>query len=282
MLPVRIYISCNQLPKTRDSLDHILEKLSRSALDKSQIIIVHSADWDFEFTNFGLAIEFCNTGLTADHYEFPALSKIKADSQLQDFFGLYLHCKGSRKTQADEWQNSLAWIDYMCYGVIEHSQLCLLHLQQGADLVGSQWHWHFKGNFYWFRSVYVQQLVEPMLMDLDYRFNCEFWCAYSLWWGRYPMPRVKNLYYLQDLHTDYHYAILNQQHYVPAINKKHVLTGGFCEFCQQGKAEVFDVICVNQQEFNQCCVLISRYLNYDGVVINTETGQVYEANYFFH
>lgn len=280
--PIRIYISCNQLVNTRASLNLLLSRIRQSKLHHCDIVIAHSADWDFQYDVHDLNLQFHNTDYTSQHFEFPALLKVLQDSQHDEFFGLYLHCKGSSKTDSAEWDNCVAWAEYMLYGVLDHSDQCLYHLQQGCDLVGSQWHWHFKGNFYWFRSDYVRQLVDPMLMDQDYRFNCEFWPAYSFWWGRYSLPKVKNLFYMQNLHADTDYLILKHQRYVPSLNTKTVHTGSFAEFVQTQWAGAFDVILVNNAEMHNYHAVFAKYLNYDGVIINTDTGETHEANHFLY
>jgi hypothetical protein len=88
------------------------------------------------------------------------IRKFWQDSNELDFYGLYLHCKGSSKTDILEFENGLRWASLMMYGVIDNSDTCLYHLNQGCDLVGSMWHWHYKGNFYWFNSTYVKQIVD--------------------------------------------------------------------------------------------------------------------------
>jgi hypothetical protein len=71
MEPVRIYISCNELPNTKASLFHIISKLKNSNLGNEKIILVHSSDWIlYDFLD-GLNIEYVNSGFTASHYEFP-------------------------------------------------------------------------------------------------------------------------------------------------------------------------------------------------------------------
>lgn len=279
MKPVRVYICCNQMIRTQQSLNLLLNRIKASKLAQCEIHLLHSRDWPITENFNGLNVRLRNTGYTADYYEFPALAQIRLDSMQNDFYGLYLHCKGA--SQADEilWKNSVAWADYMLTGVVDRSEQCLQHLKAGAHLVGSQWHWHFKGNFYWFDSDYVQQLVDPMIMDLDYRLNCEFWCSYSYWWGRYPLPKVKNLFYVPIQH-DIDYINQHYKNFVPAVSGPYVHAGSFAEFLETRWTGAFDVICVNAKEFNTFHHVFIKYLNYDGVVINIDTQKVYEAECF--
>lgn len=281
MKPVRIYITCNQMVRTQQSLNLLLNRIKASKLAQCEIHLLHSKDWPIIEDFLGLNVRLRNTGYTADHYEFPALAQIRLDSQQHSFYGLYLHCKGSSQADESLWQNSVAWADYMLAGVVDHSEQCLHHLQSGAELVGSQWHWHFKGNFYWFDSDYVQQLVDPMIMDLDYRLNCEFWCSYSYWWGRYPLPKIKNLFYV-PIQNDSDYITQYRNNFVPPINKPYIRAGKFAEFLETYWAGAFDVICVNSKEFDAFQDRFIKYLNYDAMVVNVDSGQIYEANYFLH
>ena len=85
MKPIRIYISCNELPNTKASLFHIISKLKASKLSDEKIIIVHSCDWTpYGFLD-GLDIEYVNSGFPATHYEFPAIRKLWQDSNELDF-----------------------------------------------------------------------------------------------------------------------------------------------------------------------------------------------------
>lgn len=271
MKPIHIYISCNELPNTKASLFHIIGKLKASNLCNEKIIIIHSVDWTpYDFLS-GLNIEYVNSGFTASHYEFPAIRKLWQDSNESDFYGLYLHCKGSSKTDTLEFENGLRWATLMMYGVVDNSNTCLYHLDQGADLVGSIWHWHFKGNFYWFKSSYVKQLVDPYLMDLDYRNNCEFWASYTYWWGRYELPKIKNLFYLPSLTKDTEFINID---ILPSLFQKKVIVSPFYDYLIKQEYFAFDVISLTNTEFDQFRPILKKFLNYDGIVINQDTRQI--------
>lgn len=271
MKPIRIYISCNELPNTKASLFHIISKLKGSKLRDEQIIIVHSVDWTpYDYLD-GLNIEYVNSGFTASHYEFPAIRKFWQDSNQSEFYGLYLHCKGASKTDELEFENGLRWASLMMYGVIDNSDTCLSHLEEGCDLVGSMWHWHFKGNFYWFNSTYVKQIVDPYLFDLDYRNNCEFWAAYAYWWGKFELPKIKNLFYLPGLSKDTEFININT---LPSLHTKKVLASNFNDYLLTQEYFAFDIIAIKIVEFIQFRGTLKKCLNYDGVVIITDTGEV--------
>ena len=173
MKPVRIYIGVVELANTKDSLLHIINKIKNSNLRNEKIIIVHSSKWQkYDYLlESDLNIEYYNSNLDSDSYELPTLFKMWQDAAIMDFNGLYIHCKGSSYTDSVKYENAKAWSTLMMYGVIDNSDLCIHHLNKGADYVGSLFYWHFKGNFYWFRSEYIKQLVNPMDMDHSYRLN---------------------------------------------------------------------------------------------------------------
>jgi hypothetical protein len=271
MKPIRIYISCNELPNTKASLFHIIDKIKSSNLKSEKIIIIHSNDWTpYDFLT-DLDIEYINSGFPASHYEYPAVRKLWQDSNELDFYGLYLHCKGSSKTDASEFENGLRWATLMMYGVIDNSNVCIEHLNKGADLVGSIWHWHFKGNFYWFNSTYVKQIPDPYLFDLEYRNNCEFWATYAYWWGRYELPKIKNLFYLSSLIKDSEFINIDT---LPSLFQKKVIASNFYEYLLTQEYFAFDVISLTDAEFVQFRNILKKFLNYDGIVINTDTRQI--------
>jgi hypothetical protein len=271
MKPIRIYISCNELPNTKASLFHIISKLKASSLASEKIIIVHSVDWiPYDFLT-DLDIEYVNSGFTASHYEFPAIRKLWEDANKLDFYGLYLHCKGSSKTDTLEFENGLRWASLMMFGVVDNNAVCIQHLNSGADLVGSMWHWHFKGNFYWFNSAYVKQIVDPYLFDLDYRNNCEFWATYAYWWGRFELPKIKNLFYLPNVSKDSEFINIDT---LPSLFQKTVSVEPFNNYILTNKYFAFDVISINNDEFTQFRNILKKFLNYDGIVINTDTRKI--------
>ena len=276
-LPIRIYISCNQLPRTQQSIARIVARLGDSCIRTNPIILVHSEDWEFNQNFQDLDVTFENTNKTADAYEFPALRRMWLDSQKDDFFGLYLHAKGASKTETHQWNNACAWQDYMLQAVVDRADLCLDHLSAGAELVGSQWHWHWKGNFYWFDSRYIRQLVDPYAMDQTYRNNCEHWVSYSYWWGRYSLPRIKNLFYL-PLMSDNHYYSLADCGYKPNWQESKNFDGSVQQLIDNGWYGAYNKMTFSDNDIHTNLQTIVKYLNYDSVVTNRDTGEQWSAN----
>ena len=272
MKPIRIYISVVEMVNTKSSLLHIINTIKNSNLKSEKIIIVHSLNWEkYDFlTDSNLDIEYFDSGCDDTVYEYPALQKLWKDSANLDFYGLYLHCKGSSKSDSEKFANAIQWSTIMMYGVVTNSDLCLYHLDSGSDFVGSMFHWHFKGNFFWFKSEYVKQLIDPMELSPTYRFHCEFWGLYSYSWGKYPLPKIKNLFYLPIKNDDDFINIKK----LPSLFDKNILTEPFSEFLQKGYYAAYDIILVNGLEFHAYKYEFKKYLNYDGVVINMDNRQI--------
>jgi len=272
--PIRIYISCNKLPHTEASLFNIIIKIKSSILKNEKIIIIHSKDWTpYHFLN-ELDIEYVNNELDYTSYEFPAIRKLWQDSNELDFYGLYLHCKGSSKTDILELNNGLQWASLMMYGLIDNGITCLHHLNMGADLVGSMWYWHFKGNFFWFKSEYIKQLVDPYLMDMSHRINCEFWPAFGYWWNKYSLPKVKNLFYVEHSFVSSEGKIIydnftNLQE-LPKLSKKTILQENLQEFLNKNYYAAFDIINITNEELAEHRGIIKKYLNYDGLILDSD------------
>ena len=281
MPDIRIFLSVNQLPRTGDSLEAILTRLRSSAIRHCPVTIIHSRDWRTGNDFRDLDVAFVNSGQTAAAYEFPAIRHLWQDSQQADFLGLYLHVKGASSETDQQWQNGRAWQDYMLQGVVDAADQCVGHLEAGADLVGSQWHWHWKGNYWWFQSRYVRQLVDPFLMDQDYRNNCEHWCSYSYWWGRYPLPRIKNLFYL-PINSDTDYRSLADQGYRPQWDQQMVYEGSVEKLASSGWYGAYDILRLSAGDIANGRNIIARYVNYDGVIVNRDTGEQHEASGFLY
>lgn len=202
--PVRIYISSNpDLINHARSLSALLDRIQSSGLQKFQLRIVN---------------------VPSSHFEYPALNQMWRDSLEEDFYALYLHCKGSSKADEEAFQNGLAWMHYMAVGVIDNYQICLKHLDLGADLVGSMWYRHFKGNFFWAKSSYLRTLFDPSAFGCLNRYDAEFWCAQFYFYRTSAIrPRVKNLFYLPTVNDD-HYVSLLRNGYVPNLYNRTLCT----------------------------------------------------------
>lgn len=125
-----------------------------------------------------------------NEYEFPALKFIQNLANQENFNVLYLHTKGVSisKENMGFYHNSKNfehlkncvndWRNYMEYFLIENYQDCLTELKVydacGVNLVDKPTK-HFSGNFWWSKSEYIKKLFNLNLVDLNFRWNAEFW-----------------------------------------------------------------------------------------------------------
>jgi len=284
----RVYISCNSLPNTQRSLEFLYQKLYNSSLKNEEIILVHDSKFKIDSVNsYSLNIKYVQG--TDDIFEYSALHKMWEDSQNLDFYGLYLHCKGSSKTDEIEFLNNIAWAEYMLFGLIENIDLCLYHLENGADLVGSMWFRHFKGNFFWCKSSFIKKLFDPLHfvehMPCYGRYAAEYWCSFAFWYGkdnplsatlhsyRYgndiplPYPKIKNLFYL-SLQTDADFLNLKKQYIIPDLNYKSTCY----DINEVIKNEehylgIYDKIIITKKDFEKNKDVLFKFMNYDSEII---------------
>lgn len=241
LVNIKIYIGKNDdLPNVDRSFDFIKSKLEKHW---DNVIVVNA---------------------TANQFEYPALKRLWDDSQHKDFFGLYLHCKGASKTSEQEFQNGLAWLEYMLYGLVDNMELCLEHLSNGADLVGSMWYRHFKGNCFWFASEYVRGLKNPLELDQSNRHQAEYWAAQQYWWGGYRIPMVKNLFYL-PWKSDGDFFSLKKNNIIPYIDQKYRCVS-ISNVISSKNYMVFDEIVLTKKENEIHRNIIPEYINYDAVI----------------
>lgn len=240
-MKIKIYIGKNDgLPNVDRSLAILRDKLDKCW---GNVIIVNS---------------------DGSQFEYPALKKIWDDSQTYNFYGLYLHCKGASKTDEEQFQNGIAWLEYMLYGLVDNMDLCLDHLRSGADLIGSMWYRHFKGNCFWFKSEYIRGLIDPMTMDTNNRYQAEYWCAQHYWWGRHRYPMVKNLFYI-PLNSDNDFIELQRNGYKPDLNQRN-------KCCDIGAAissnnyTIFNDIEMSIEDNHKYKSEIIKFSNYDSVI----------------
>ena len=236
--PVRIYISSNRgLPNLSRSLSALVGRINASGMPKDRLQIIDAGSTDFEY---------------------PALNRLWLDSHDEDFYALYLHCKGSSKTNETEFQNGLAWMHYMAVGVIDNYSICLKHLELGADLVGSMWYRHFKGNFFWAKSSYLRTLVGPYQLDVSNRFHAEYWCSQAYWYSKELLrPKVKNLFYLPITADDQFLPLLKGGH-VPDFYKR-ALCLSLTEAKASGNYMVYDDLVLNGEPDED----VAAYSNYN-------------------
>jgi len=250
-LKIKIYIGKNEdLPNIDRSFDYLKGKLDKYWGD---VIVVNSS---------------------SSQFEYPALKRIWDDSQNEEFFGLYLHCKGASKTIEKEFQNGLAWLEYMLYGLVDNMELCLEHLSNGADLVGSMWYRHFKGNCFWFRSDYVRGLKNPMELDQSNRYQAEYWIAQHYWWGGYRYPKVKNLFYL-PICSDNDFLNLKTNAVIPDINERNKCES-ISSIINSGNYDIYDDIELSVEEFNIFKDRLIQYTSYDYKISYKRMNHIYQ------
>ncbi len=182
-MPIRVYVHAPAMPNTLRSLDYLRPRLAAAGL-------------------LDRASE-CVSDPTL--FEYPTLHKLWRDAQSEDFYALYLHAKGASKTKEREYLNAEAWMDFMLYGVVDNWRTCVVHMDRGAHLVGSQWYRHFKGNFWWGKSTYLRCMPDPMRY-LPKRTAAKYRCSRAFWGSEVPKPAVKNLFYVEGLGSDSTYS----------------------------------------------------------------------------
>ena len=250
---IKIFISCNKLINSNSSLSLLLQKILDSSLPKVDIHIIRDKP---------------------EYYEYPALEAMYTESLTKNFYGLYLHCKGSSKTSIDLFNNNIAWAEYMMYGLIDNYETCLDSLNRGADLVGSMWYRHFKGNFFWFNSSYIRKLkhpcktggvsyealANPTLKDKD-RFLAEYWISQSYWFSDSEKPKVKNLFYL-PINSDLDFSRLKEENIVPDL-KNRLTCGNVAAAVNNHDYRVFDKIQLTGRDLVLYGDKIKDYMNFD-------------------
>lgn len=241
----KIYIGANSdLPNVKKSLQTILTRLYSLDIPKDDIQIIEAAASDFEY---------------------PALRRLWLDSFSEEFYGLYLHCKGASKTDTKELENGLAWLNYMLYGLVDNYKTCVDHLSKGADLVGAIWYRHFKGNCFWFKSSYVKKLGDPYNLDVSNRYHAEYWCAGAYWHNsNICVPKVKNLFYL-PLRTDDDFLTLQQDGYSPDLNIRNTCKN-LRNVIDSSDYSVYDNLEISNEDYKELEHLVEKYTNYDSTI----------------
>jgi hypothetical protein len=272
----KIYISVNTLPNTNYIFSYLLDKIQKSKASNFEINVIHDSKF-----NYFLYKDMENLNLNFilgddERFEYPALKKIWDDSQNDEFYVLYLHVKGASKVKFTEIENSIAWIDYMLYGLLDNIDLCINHLDEGADIVGSMWHKHFKGNFFWSKSSYVKTLFDPYSINMPYRFFAEYWiCIYlyqdwfeqsrSFFGTNLKRPTVKNLFNI-ELNGNDNFLKLKNSGYVPDLTQKKVLVNDIRHLIATNTIFAFDEIYITEEDLNTYSDFLFSYLNYDAKI----------------
>lgn len=272
----KVYISVNGLPNTNYVLGLILDRLYEANVSY-EIFVVHDSNFDpkpfIGLYNLDLKFILSNDGV---QYEYPTLRKLWLDSQKEDFYALYLHVKGASKVKYTEIQNSIAWLEYMLFGVLDNHELCINHMNAGADIVGSMWHNHFKGNFFWCKSSYVKTLLDPYLFTITDRFNAEYWISmpFDKHWFEFSkklynvdlkFPSIKNLFYLPVENDLIDFLKLKNANYTPNLNEKHTIDNIFTVIYNGFIA--YNELYISKEDFIKFENDLGTYLNYDAKII---------------
>jgi hypothetical protein len=292
----KIYIHVPKLPNTIRSLKNILNRLQNAKLpDDVNIILCHSPQYATELQphikEYKLNLILHELSHGVEFFEYPTLHKIWEDAQKEDFYCLYMHAKGASKTQEIDILNAEAWTNYMLFAVVDNYPLCIEHLDKGAEVVGCQWHWHFKGNFWWANSKHLKHMPNPIGITGE-RFNAEYWCCLGYWWDGLKVPKPKNLFYLPDLKDDTNFLYLSSQ--VPLSDIKLDTKYAFIdkridpdqpqtlkEFLDQDYKCALDEIYILESDISILSYL-KYFMNYDAQITllrGDEEGSFYSLNY---
>ena len=167
----------------------------------------------------------------------------------------------------------------MLFGVVDNFSVCVEHLNKGANLVGALWYWHFKGNYWWSDSRYIRTLCDPQLLSAN-RVFAEQWCSICFRLRNMPMPRIKNLFYLEGLATDEHFIHVVNAAKAPELDGKVILSdkrleSSHCftiqEFLKLRFKCAVDRINILPEDYLLIPELMG-FLNYDGAIQVIESG----------
>jgi len=257
----RVYIHAPTLPRTLDSLTVLFGHLKN--LPPVEIVVCHNAGTEDRILKLCPHAQLRRLPRGPEAFEYPTLRQLWQDAQNEDFHALYVHAKGSSKTEPEEFVNAKAWMHWMALGVVGMHFDCQTHLNAGADLVGSQYHWHFKGNFWWGRSDYLRKLPDPYTLDVSNRLDAEYWSCWGLWIPDkgFPLPRVKNLYYVQGMSNDIYTGVSGISKCSVFVDRR-VGTDGVLtvsEFLASKEKRAFDRALVLPEDAGR----LRNYFNYD-------------------
>jgi hypothetical protein len=146
--------------------DNIFVNLTGPEKDKAGLLLKHLQKIKISFSD-------------NDASEIDTLDFLWEKSKSEDFYALYLHCKGVTKTDNP---NIQYWIDYLEYFNIEKHDLCLEKLKNydtcGVEIKDNPYT-HYCGNFWWANSSYIRKIekmsVTSFECKLSEKWHCEFW-----------------------------------------------------------------------------------------------------------
>lgn len=176
-----------------EQIDKIINTGLLSKLDKLFITVIfnneNELDLIYKKIN-GLNIEIIYKSNNSREYEFPALNFIKELCDNNDCYVFYMHTKGVSIDESNmRWYHGSDniehlrdcvndWREYMEYFIIEKHELCFNVLENcdacGVNLIKEPTK-HFSGNFWWSKSEYIKKLPSLNSLDLNHRWNAEFW-----------------------------------------------------------------------------------------------------------
>jgi hypothetical protein len=140
-------------------------------------------------------------------FETVTLNKIWYAAKDEEFNVLYLHSKGV--TYNGTQPRIEDWVEYLTYFNIDNHQLCLDHLQSGADVVGvhtsTNTMLHYSGNFWWSKSSYIKKST-PYCEHYCYNAP-EYWITLSRE-GTYVDLNCKYYDYYDGFYSDLKYKTL--------------------------------------------------------------------------
>jgi hypothetical protein len=294
----KIYIHAPKLVNTVPSLINILNKLAKSELSNVAVYLCHSPGYRKELEEAlggyeKLNLHYHELEHGPEFFEYPTLHKIWSDAQKEDFYCLYMHVKGASKEKDLEFRNAIAWSNYMMHAVVDNADACVQHLEQGAELVGCMWHWHFKGNFWWGDSKHLKEMPNPLEITEE-RYNAEYWCCLGFWWDNHNLkiPKIKNLFYLPELKTDNDFLPLSFRYppHALSIDSKYALIDKRIDSQQPQTVDEFlklnykcaiDEIYMLEDD-KELLDYLKYFINYDGSITllrGDEEGSFYTLDY---
>jgi len=133
-----------------------------------------------------------------NEYEFGILNIIKKISTIENFYCYYFHTKGVSITEDNFLKykikkfnvlkrNVESWRKIMEFFLFDKFEDNLKRLDENFDCCGVNLKptkktksYHYPGNFWWSTSYYIQKLPPIDSLDLNYRWNAEFWIGLGL------------------------------------------------------------------------------------------------------
>lgn len=171
MADIKVFWHCNELSGWQSVMDQQWDLIVKSGLwdAASEInICMNGQPWTFEawvssknIVDADGKLKLVNVNKDAAFHEYPTLNFLHTVAQHADSecYVCYIHLKGLLRW-GDE--NVGDWRNFMNYFAIEQWQENVAALDQGAQVVGTNYNtepWpHFAGNFWWAKLSYIETL----------------------------------------------------------------------------------------------------------------------------